>query len=391
MEALQHQLDALPDESMFEGLMDLLDSQPASTAVSLPDGFVFLGDVSRRAWPEQHPQQPPHLAQYFPSPVPHHPHHPHHHQHTGALHLPASRSFALGTHQQPFGSSAFPLPYGQPAQGGWPMNEFLGGFSAAALTGPADPPPPAPLAHAIFPMDLSLAGPAGLGSIASSPIASKMDEGDSQDSLAAATKPLVGTSAASLPLTTSVSNSSMSFFSPAASVSSAACASAAAPPASSAPSAPSTPSKTKTSKSPSRKARRRSSSVSSRTDPIGVPPKQAAKPRGSRPRAASAGAAFAVAPTSNDSEKSEFLEHLRQLVADRHECITIPDESKPDFYVSDPVALANAWNASRGVAPKEKEDGNSCHSLLCYYARRGRLDSTKVKIGKRAKNLYRFM
>lgn len=88
---------------------------------------------------------------------------------------------------------------------------------------------------------------------------------------------------------------------------------------------------------------------------------------------------------------SEFLNTVKALLADGHPCLEYLKEGEPDFYVVDAQQLAQLWTMQRDGHVKPGEDGNSCHSLFCYYARKGRLQCFKQRFGSRIRNVYRFI
>lgn len=85
----------------------------------------------------------------------------------------------------------------------------------------------------------------------------------------------------------------------------------------------------------------------------------------------------------------DFLETLQSLLESGHPCLSkYGDEG---FYIADSVALAKIWCTHRNIKPKRKSDGNVIYSLVGYYTRRGKLESFKVKLGHRSKNVYRIV
>lgn len=92
--------------------------------------------------------------------------------------------------------------------------------------------------------------------------------------------------------------------------------------------------------------------------------------------------------------KSDFLDLLKSLLKEGHECVQhFPVEGQPDsFYISNPAKLAALWAKKRPMSKSKKNtDVNTCHALLCYYSRRGRINCSKHLVGARSKNIYSFL
>lgn len=99
-------------------------------------------------------------------------------------------------------------------------------------------------------------------------------------------------------------------------------------------------------------------------------------------------------PSRRKSSKAhgpEFLTLVANLLAQNDQCLAYYEGDTTKFYVADAKTLTNLWRASANARSKQKNmKGNTCHSLLNYYVRKGRLMAEKKAFGSRQRNVYTF-
>lgn len=96
-------------------------------------------------------------------------------------------------------------------------------------------------------------------------------------------------------------------------------------------------------------------------------------------------------PRKKSAKEPEFLTTIRMALENNDPCVEWVDGAQDYFMVLDAPELAKKWSEHRKIETKENEDGNSVHSLLCYYVRRKKLGIAKRRVNGRIKNAYSFV